>query len=273
MAMVALGALYSFDDPGEFHAIMPKTLSSPKTLMDDEPRLLVEDQKGKVSEPLQLGASVEHASDGATLTIEGLPDDFEVSLGNRSDNRGWTVAATDLVQTFIGAPLGFVGVIETTATLRAANGRLLDRQILRLEWRANKDEPADAAKETDSAATAAVTPSTQLSSPESVGGWPPSTPSEAVTGEAIECQSSPPPKNKTHWAWRLVDNKKCWYAGAPGTDKSKLHWPASSDQRSEPVQGRPSTEVTGNVPSTASGGKHSRRSLSTVPPAAGWAWP
>jgi hypothetical protein len=44
------------------------------------------------------------------------------------------------------------------------------------------------------------------------------------TANAITCQSSPVPSNKSQWAWRLIDNKKCWYVGDPGLDKSKLHW-------------------------------------------------
>src|SRR5215467_4334410 len=52
----------------------------------------------------------------------------------------------------------------------------------------------------------------------------------AGTADAIECQSSAPPSNKGHWAWRLIDNKKCWYAGEPGMDKSKLHWAPGADR-------------------------------------------
>jgi len=36
----------------------------------------------------------------------------------------------------------------------------------------------------------------------------------AGTANAIKCQSSPLPSNKGQWAWRLIDNKKCWYARA-----------------------------------------------------------
>ena len=58
----------------------------------------------------------------------------------------------------------------------------------------------------------------------------------AGAANAIECQSSPAPSNKNQWAWRLIDNKKCWYAGEPGMDKSKLHWAADADRAPEPVQ-------------------------------------
>ena len=55
----------------------------------------------------------------------------------------------------------------------------------------------------------------------------------AGVANAIECESSPAPSNKNQWAWRLIDNKKCWYAGEPGMDKSKLHWPADADRAVE----------------------------------------
>ena len=58
----------------------------------------------------------------------------------------------------------------------------------------------------------------------------------AGTADAIECQSSPPTSNKGHWAWRLIEDKKCWYAGEPGMDKSKLHWAANANRAPEPVQ-------------------------------------
>ena len=58
----------------------------------------------------------------------------------------------------------------------------------------------------------------------------------AGTANAIECQSSPPPSTKGHWAWRLIEDKKCWYAGEPGMDKSKLHWAADADRAPEPAQ-------------------------------------
>lgn len=38
----------------------------------------------------------------------------------------------------------------------------------------------------------------------------------------IECQAQ---KGTGYpWAWRTVDGKQCWYKGAPGMDKSRLHW-------------------------------------------------
>ena len=58
----------------------------------------------------------------------------------------------------------------------------------------------------------------------------------AGAANAIECQSSPAPSNKIHWAWRLIDNKKCWYTGESGMDKSNLHWAADADRAPDPAQ-------------------------------------
>jgi hypothetical protein len=42
--------------------------------------------------------------------------------------------------------------------------------------------------------------------------------------KAVTCQTSGP-AGDGHWAWRLIDGRKCWYKGAAGMDKSLLHWP------------------------------------------------
>ena len=41
---------------------------------------------------------------------------------------------------------------------------------------------------------------------------------------SVTCQTSGP-AGDGHWAWRLIDGRKCWYKGAAGMDKSLLHWP------------------------------------------------
>jgi hypothetical protein len=92
------------------------------------------------NEPLPLGITVVSQSDGVTITIEGLPEGADLSLGTRSDSSGWNLGAADVDKTFIGAPRDFVGVMEPTATLRSASGKPLDRQALRFEWHASKSE-------------------------------------------------------------------------------------------------------------------------------------
>jgi hypothetical protein len=236
LAIFGVMALYLVDDPRQFRDFITMVPSSAEAIVE-KPRLLVEAQKGLVNQPLPLGITVEYASDGAAVTIEGLPEGAELSVGSRSDTRGWSVAAVDLEQTYVGPPPDFFGVIETIATLRAASGELLDRQALRFEWRAREANPPVTSPVNNGIASAgsAAAPSTSPSSPKPILALPPLTAPLAGT-DAIECQSSPPPYNKNHWAWRLIDNKKCWYAGEPGMDKSKLHWAVNAHQTPEPTQ-------------------------------------
>ena len=51
--------------------------------------------------------------------------------------------------------------------------------------------------------------------------------------QAIECQTSVQ-GGDSHWAWRLIDGRKCWYKGASGMDKSLLHWSAAEDSPDKP---------------------------------------
>jgi hypothetical protein len=143
LAIVALVVTYPFDDPRQFRTFIATITSSIEAFLREKPRLLVEAQNGLANEPLPLGVTVEHASGGEIVTIEGLPEGADLSLGRRSAGIGWSVPVADLEQTYVGAPTNFVGAIETTATLRSANGKLLDRQALHYEWRASKDKPSD----------------------------------------------------------------------------------------------------------------------------------
>jgi hypothetical protein len=97
-------------------------------------RLVVESQKGFANEPLPLGISLKDASGVETVTVEGLAKDTELSLGTSQGPAGWLVSARDLDKTFIGTREDFVGVMDTTVTLRSSRGELLDSQVVRFEW-------------------------------------------------------------------------------------------------------------------------------------------
>ena len=51
---------------------------------------------------------------------------------------------------------------------------------------------------------------------------------------AVKGARSPPlPPIPLHWSWRLIDGRKCWYAGKTVIPKSALRWPAA-----EPAQAK-----------------------------------
>jgi hypothetical protein len=240
LGLFAIAVLYLVEGPRQFLDFLSMVPSAAEAI-SEKPHLLVEAQGGLANEPLPVGIIAAGASDGATITIEGLPDGADLSFGSRSDHSGWTLTVADLEHSFVGAPTGFVGIMEPTATLRSVSGKLLDRQALHFEWRARKGDPPVTSPVNNGAASAgsAAAPSTSSSSPKPALALPPLAVPPAGTANAIECQSSPPPYSKSHWAWRLVDNKKCWYAGEPGMDKSKLHWAANADQAPAPAQRTP----------------------------------
>jgi hypothetical protein len=103
-------------------------------------RLVIESQKGFANEPLPLGISLKDASGGETVTVAGLAEGTELSLGTSLGLAGWLVSAGDLDKTFVGVPQDFVGVMDATVNLRSASDQLLDSQVVRLEWIEKKEE-------------------------------------------------------------------------------------------------------------------------------------
>jgi hypothetical protein len=103
-------------------------------------RLVVEPQKGFANEPLPLGISLKDASGVETVTVGGLAQDTELSLGTSLGPAGWLVRARDLDKTFVGARPDFVGIMDASVTLQSSGGRLLDRQATRYEWIHKKRE-------------------------------------------------------------------------------------------------------------------------------------
>src|SRR5262245_56617735 len=102
-------------------------------------RLGIQSQTGFANEPLPLGISLKDASGGETVMVAGLAAGAELSLGTSLGTAAWLVSAGDLDKTFVGAPKDFVGIMEVTASLRSASDRLLDRQVIRLQWIEKKE--------------------------------------------------------------------------------------------------------------------------------------
>jgi hypothetical protein len=96
--------------------------------------LAIENQKGLTNEPLPLGISVIDASGGETVIIAELAEGTELSLGTAMGSGIWLVPAADLDNTFVGAPMSFVGVMTARVTLNTASGKRLDARNIRFDW-------------------------------------------------------------------------------------------------------------------------------------------
>ena len=50
----------------------------------------------------------------------------------------------------------------------------------------------------------------------------------AANAKAMECSVARPSHTQVYWSWRLIDGRKCWYAGKTMISKSLLRWPAAA---------------------------------------------
>lgn len=128
-------------------------------------RLIVESQKGLANEPLPLGISLKDASGEETVTVAGLAEGTELSLGTSIGLAGWLLSAHDLDKTFVGARGDFVGVMDAMVNLRSASGQLLDSRIVRFEWIKKKEESLLPARISQTDTTAPATGSRRDSAP------------------------------------------------------------------------------------------------------------
>lgn len=53
-------------------------------------------------------------------------------------------------------------------------------------------------------------------------------PIDGASAKAIECNVAKPSTAQGYWSWRLIDGRKCWYAGKTMISKSSLRWPAAA---------------------------------------------
>jgi hypothetical protein len=53
-------------------------------------------------------------------------------------------------------------------------------------------------------------------------------PSGVANAKATECSVARPSSAQGYWSWRLIDGRKCWYAGKTMISKSLLQWPAKA---------------------------------------------
>jgi hypothetical protein len=51
-------------------------------------------------------------------------------------------------------------------------------------------------------------------------------PADAASAKAMDCSVARPSSAQGYWSWRLIDGRKCWYAGKTMVSKSLLQWPA-----------------------------------------------
>jgi BA14K-like protein len=98
------------------------------------PRLAVDQTGGITGEPVRLGLTIQGRVDAAVVIITGLVPGMTLSTGNALGANVWQVPATDLANTWVGPPMGFVGMVDLIAELHLADVTVLHRQPIQIEW-------------------------------------------------------------------------------------------------------------------------------------------
>jgi hypothetical protein len=122
--------------------------------------LVVSRQTGAMNDALPTGISLSNGTGGEIVTLLGLADGFELSLGAHGTG-GWLLTARDLDQAFVGPTKDFVGSIEVMVQLYSASGRLLDSQPIHYEWLAKQEAKKEGDQQTSEVARLDAAPTAQ----------------------------------------------------------------------------------------------------------------
>ena len=81
-----------------------------------------------------LNASLRGALEGTNLTVSGVPVGTTVSPGRQLKSGLWRIEAAQLGSVTVHPPPGFTGKMKLALELRRADGTIVDRQPVRLDW-------------------------------------------------------------------------------------------------------------------------------------------
>src|SRR5262249_4857728 len=101
-------------------------------------RLIVANQPPLANEPPPLGVSLNYSVGGETVPLVGLATGTTLTAGMPLGLTGWQMSAHDLGNVYAYAPKDFIGVMDAAIDLRSARDRLVDSQVVRLEWMPKK---------------------------------------------------------------------------------------------------------------------------------------
>jgi hypothetical protein len=218
--------------------------------------LAIENQKGLTSEPLPLGISIAEGSGGETVTVAGLAEGTELSLGTALGSGSWLVPVADLDKTFLGAPTGFVGVMTGKVTLNSPTGKRLDTRTIRFEWSKPEFDSAPPAGQTEP--TWGSTPQTSGRAEPTPAPGPIPSPPETAESFAAPSRADPSPAPAapatanclasadevrrlapTAWPkWTYGPHgERCWYSGRKPLFQKQM--PAQAEAMPAPLSDAP----------------------------------
>ena len=98
------------------------------------PRLIVQDRRAYINEPLLLGLSLAGATGREYVILKGVGGQMRFSAGQPMEPDSWRLTAFDLGNVFAYSPKDHVGVTSVVVDLHAADDRRISSQVIRLEW-------------------------------------------------------------------------------------------------------------------------------------------
>ena len=96
--------------------------------------VLIEMRRAAVNESVPLGVTITGGSDDSVVLISGLAAGTRLSAGTEIGSGTWSVRLTNVGQVQVIPPPDFVGVMTITAALLAADAKVIDKSLMRIEW-------------------------------------------------------------------------------------------------------------------------------------------
>jgi hypothetical protein len=94
--------------------------------------------------PTTLGVGVDGAANSAQVVIGGVMVGSVFSVGRSIGPTAWSLPAWQIETATLTPPRGFVGAMDVAITLMQANGSLMDRKVVHLQWVPEASRPAEA---------------------------------------------------------------------------------------------------------------------------------
>jgi len=108
----------------------------------DRSPLLVQASRVTSGKPAFLGLTLQGQANDAVVMVTGLVPGMTLSTGSKIGVDTWKVPETALPNAWIVPPTNFVGVVDLVAELHLADGTMVDRRRIKLEWQAPIPGPA-----------------------------------------------------------------------------------------------------------------------------------
>ena len=140
-SIVTMVALDIFPGPsssatgGSAATVIPQSATRKSNQMGTpSPQVLLDHPPSGADVTVPLNASLRGALEGTNLTVSGVPAGTTVSPGRQLKSGLWRIEAAQLGSVTVHPPLGFTGKMKLALELRRADGTIVDRQPVRLDW-------------------------------------------------------------------------------------------------------------------------------------------